>query len=135
MLAAPDAREVQRPLRRLVEARHRALEHGDQILLGARRIAAHEHDAIPRRDVVADRHPALFGIDGDQVAHGVIAGIAAGIRQTDMDVSTKPIEIAGQQLANVTFEDVQRRLIVEANQDILRALGHEVCRPQRCAAL
>ncbi len=77
----------------------------------------------------------MLDIDGDEVAHEVVAGIGAGDRQAGENQAGDAAQVARQELADILLEDVERRTSVERHDDVAIGLAHLVRRPDRRATL
>ena len=77
----------------------------------------------------------MFRVDGEQIADQIVAGVGTFDRKGGVDITGDAGQIAGQQFADITLEDLQRRLAVERNDDVIGAFGDPMRRADGGAAL
>jgi hypothetical protein len=112
------------------------------------RIALAEQDLAAALRQVADRDQLAARVDPDQVAHEVIAAAAASAcpepatLKPDVDEVRGALEVAGEHVADILAEHVERRPAVERDEHVRVALGDAMsqhgagrCGVQRRAAL
>ena len=73
----------------------------------------------------------VLGIDADQVAHQVVAGVGPGHRQPDVDRLRRAPEVAACLLLQLVAQHVERRPPVERDDDVALAFGHLVAHRRR----
>ena len=98
-------------------------------------IASTEHDRIAILQQVADGHQFLFGVDADQIAHGVIGGVGPGHGAGGENHPGALAEVSGQFRADIFHQHVQGRTAIDFNQDVLLHLGGDARLGERRAAL
>ena len=105
------------------------------VLDRARGIAAAEHHAHAVLDQLADRDQAARRVDADEIAHQIITGVGARDRQPDENQAAEPVQVARELLADVLLQHVERRPVVERDDDIALRLRDRVFGSDRRAAL
>src|SRR5688572_4399073 len=148
VLATPDAGKVQRSARRGWCRGAQLAKDTPQVVARGARIALAEQDLAAALYQVADRDQLAARVDSDQVAHEVVAVAAAlglpGTRnaQPYVDEVRGALEVAGEHVADILAEHVERGPPVEHDEHVRVALGDAMsqrsagrCGVQRRAAL
>ena len=94
--AARDAGVVERGARRRTEPALEPRQHAHEVFLGGGAVAAHEADRLSGLHALADGDPVALAVDAHEIAHEVVAGVAAGDREGGMDVAGDAVEPARQ---------------------------------------
>ena len=104
-------------------------------MLGGVRVAAAELHQGAALHQLADTDQTPVDVEAHDVAHQIVAGVAARDRESCENEAADPAQFAGQLLADLLLEDIERRAPVELDDDVGLAVGDLVARPDRHAAL
>jgi len=111
------------------------IEHALHVFAGAITVAPAELKSLILVHEVADSDTFAARVDTNQVAYQVVTGIRALDRQSGKDVAGGAVQVTCQYLADILFENIQCRTIVDAIDDIVVAVGNGVFGGNRAAAL
>ena len=85
-------------------------EHAQHVLACSFSVAPAEHDRGVVLEDVADGQQLLPGVDADQVAHQVVAGVGTGYRQSGKNVTRGTAQVARQNFTDVLTTNIGHRL-------------------------
>src|SRR5262249_54637644 len=104
--AAPDAGVVDPPAGLREHTLSYALQHALHVFLRGLGIAPAEQDARVLLQQLADRDQLVRRVDPHEIAHHVVAGVAARYRQTCEYVSSDPVNVAPAGLPDIFSQDI-----------------------------
>ena len=110
-------------------------DHADHITPRALGIAATEHDRITRGDLRAEYKPTATGVDRQQIANKVVAGVRTGDRQSGKNQAADAAKITGELRAGILAEDRERGASVDDHHDVVARLVDPTDRSDRHAPL